>query len=92
MNTNLKLQPTLRADGYELTMIDRPSYDYKVWKGNDLIGRISVKPETSKFVEVFNGITKSKVLYDIDIDTVDNTEDLPIDFLKRIIVATATIS
>ena len=84
-----KLVPTLKAEGYKLLMHNRPSDDYDVMKGNKIIGRIRVH---LKCVEVNTGTGISCIPYDLDIDVVDGSADMPIDLFKKMIMATVTVS
>lgn len=81
------LVPTLKAEGYELLMHNRPSNDYDVMKGSEIIGRIRVH---LKCVEANTGTEISYIPYDLDI--VDGSADMPIDLFKKMIMATVTIS
>lgn len=83
------LVPTLKAEGYELLMHNRPSDDYDVMKGNKIIGRIRVH---LKCVETNIGTGISYIPYDLDIDFVDGSADMPIDLFKKMIMATVTVS
>lgn len=84
-----KLMPTLRANHYELTMDNRPSDIYKVWKDKDLIGKIKVN---APVVEANTGTEISFVVYDIDIEVIECTEELPIKMFKKMIKATVIVS
>ncbi len=84
-----KLVPTLKAEGYELLMHNRPSDDYNVMKGYKIIGRIRVH---LKCVEANTGTEISYIPYDLDIDVVDGSADMPIDLFKKMIMATVTVS
>ena len=84
-----KLVPTLKAEGYELLMRDRPSEEYDVMKGFSIIGRIRVNLQC---VEANTGTVISYVPYGIMIDVIESEEDLPINLFKKIILATVTIS
>ena len=83
------LVPTLKAEGYELLMHNRPSIDYDVMKGNKIIGRIRVH---LKCVEANTGTGISYVPYDLDIDVIDDSADMPIDLFKKLFMATVTVS
>lgn len=83
------LVPTLKAEGYELLMYNRPSDDYDVRKDNKIIGRIRVE---LKCVKVNTGTEISYVPYELDIDVVDGSTDMPIDLFKKMIMATVTVS
>ena len=84
-----KLVPTLKAQGYELLMRDRPSEEYDVMKGFSIIGRIKVNLQC---VEANTGTVISYVPYGIKIYVINCEEDLPIDLFEKIIWATITIS
>ena len=81
------LFPTLQVDGYTLTMIDRPSDNYKVLKKGEDIGTITF---TLECVKAYNGTETFWIPYDVRIDVVRDTEDLPIQLFKKVILATAT--
>ena len=83
------LVATLKAEGYELLMNNRTSDDYDVMEGNEIIGRIRVH---LKCVKDYTGTGISYIPYDLDIDVVDGSVDMPIDLFKKMIMATATIS
>lgn len=83
------LVPTLEAEDYCLIMHNRPSDDYDVIKGNETIGRIRVR---LKCVKANTGTEISYVPYDIDINVVDGSTDMPIDLFKKLIMATVTVS
>ena len=84
------LVPTLKAEGYELLIMhNRPSDDYDVMKGNKIIGRIRVH---LKCVKAYTGTGISHIPYDLDIDIVDGSADMPIDLFKKMIMATVTVS
>ena len=83
------LFPTLKAEDYQLLMHVRPSNDYDVMKGSNIIGRIRVH---LKCVEANTGTEISYVPYDLDIDVVDGPADMPIDLFKKMIMATVTVS
>ena len=84
-----KLGPTLKAEGYELLMHNRPSQEYDVMKGFDIIGRIRVYLQC---VEANTGTVISHIPYGIRIDVINSKEELPIDLFEKIILATITIS
>ena len=81
------LFPTLQVDGYTLTMIDRPSDNYKVLKKGEDIGTITF---TLECVKAYKGTETLWIPYDVRIDVVRDTEDLPIQLFKKVILATAT--
>lgn len=83
------LVPTLKAEGYELLMHNRPSDDYDVMKGNEIIGRIRI---SLKCVKAYTGTEISYIPYDLDLDVIDSSADMPIDLFKKMIMATVTIS
>ncbi len=84
-----KLIPTLKSGGYELLMHNRPSDDYDVMKGYKIIGRIRVHLQ---LVKANTGTEISYVPYDVDIDIIDGSDDMPLDLFKKMIMATVTIS
>lgn len=84
-----ELVPTLKAEGYELLMRNRPSDDYDVMRNSEIIGRIRVH---LKCVKANTGTEISYVPYDLDIDVLDGTADMPLDLFKKMIMVTTTIS
>lgn len=84
-----KLIPTLKAEGYELLMRNRPSNDYDVMKDNKIIGVIRVH---LKYVEAYTGTEILYVPYDFDIEVVVCCAEMPIDLFKKMIEATVTVS
>ena len=84
-----KLVPTLKAEGYELLMNNRPSQEYDVLKGFNVIGRIQVSLQC---VEANTGTVIYYVPYGIRIDVIECDEDLPFNLFEKIILATITIS
>ncbi len=84
-----KLMLTLRANHYELTIDNRTSNIYKVWKDGDLIGKIKVD---APVVEANTGTEISFVVYDIDIEVIECKEKLPIKMFKKMIKATVIVS
>ena len=72
-----------------MLMHNRPSQEYDVMKGFNVIGRIRVYLQC---VEANTGTVISHVPYGIRIDVINSKEELPIDPFEKIILATITIS
>lgn len=83
------LCPTLKAEGYQLTMVSRPSDEYDVTEGNKLIAMIHVE---LKCVYANTGTQVSYVPYDAEIKVVEGKQDLPLELFKKIILATVQMS
>lgn len=84
-----KLVPTLIAEGYQLLMHNRPSNVYNVMQNNRIISKVEVHLQC---VQSNTGTEISYVPYDLDIDVVDGSADMPIDLFKKMIMATVTVS
>lgn len=84
-----RLFPTLKVKDYMLTMENETSDQFKVWKSGSLVGRISVTFDT---IRAYGGIGISYIPYDVSIFVHESTEILPIDFFKKIFMATVQVS
>lgn len=83
------LSPTLEFDDYKLLMHDRPSDIYNVMKDGALVGQIAVDLQC---VKSNNGTHISLIPYDLRIRIIHDTEDLPIELFRKVILATVTLS
>ena len=83
-----KLFPTLDFDGYQLTMIYRPSCNYNVWKNDEIIAKISVGFDC---VLVNTGTELLYIPYDISVHVVECNPGviLPIEKMEKIILCAA---
>lgn len=82
------LIPTLEFDNYQLTMIDRPSCNYKVWKNDEVIAKVSVG---FSCVHANTGTELLLIPYDVSIHVMECTSDaiLPLDQMKQIFMSVA---
>lgn len=82
------LIPTLEFDNYQLTMIDRPSCNYKVWKDDEVIAKISIGFDC---VRANTGTELLYIPYDVSIHIIECNSGiiLPIKKIEKIIMAIA---
>lgn len=84
-----RLMPTLEFGEYMLIMHERPSMEYNVLKGPEIIGRIHVNMD---IVNANTGTEILNIVYGVKVTILDGPEDMPIELFERVIMATIIMS